>query len=122
MRLAEALTAQGIRRGDLVVVTARTTPPYLLCWLALATLGAISVPTDPAGTVEELAGLLGQVEPPFVVTDAELAREGRAGERCRDRPGRPGWTSTTWSATGESAPTRLSARCRSTSVRTTWPC
>ena len=26
----------GVRRGDLVVVTARTTPPYLLCWLALA--------------------------------------------------------------------------------------
>ncbi len=70
--LAETLTAQGIRRGDLVIMTARTTPPYLLCWLALATLGAISVPTDPAGTVEEMAGLLGQVDPPFVVTDAEL--------------------------------------------------
>ena len=122
LRLAEALTAQGIRRGDLVVLTARTTPPYLLCWLALATLGAISVPTDPAGTVEEMAGLLGQVEPPFVVTDAELAPQGRAGERCRRpsrpdpaehrRPGRRLASGAHW----------LSARCRSTSARTTWPC
>jgi carnitine-CoA ligase len=72
VRLAETLGAQGVRRGDLVVMTARTTPPYLLCWLALATLGAISVPTDPAGTVDELAGLLGQVQPPFVVTDGAL--------------------------------------------------
>ena len=39
----------GVRRGDLVVVTTRTTPPYLLCWLALASLGAVTVPTDPAG-------------------------------------------------------------------------
>lgn len=71
-RLAERLTEAGVSRGDLVVVTTRTTPPYLLCWLALATLGAVTVPTDPAGTVDELAGLLGQVEPRAVVTDAAL--------------------------------------------------
>ena len=35
-RLAERLRDAGVGRGDLVVVTARTTPPYLLCWLALA--------------------------------------------------------------------------------------
>jgi crotonobetaine/carnitine-CoA ligase len=71
-RLAETLAAQGVRRGDLVVVTARTTPSYLICWLALATLGAVTVPTDPSGTLEELTGLVGQVRPQFVVTDAEL--------------------------------------------------
>jgi crotonobetaine/carnitine-CoA ligase len=70
--LVERLAESGVGRGDLVAVTARTTPPYVLCWLALATLGAVSVPTDPAGTVDELAGLLGQVEPRAVVTDAEL--------------------------------------------------
>ena len=71
-RLAERLADSGVRRGDLVVVTARTTPPYVLCWLALASLGALSVPTDPAGTSEELDGLLRQVQPRVVVTDAEL--------------------------------------------------
>ena len=70
--LVERLADTGVRRGDLVVVTARTTPSYVLCWLALATLGAVSVPTDPSGTADELAGLLAQVEPRAVVTDAEL--------------------------------------------------
>ena len=70
-RLAARLQRYGVRHGDLVVLTTRTTPPYLLCWLALTSLGAVTVPTDPAGTSEELAGLLGQVRPPFVVTDRE---------------------------------------------------
>ncbi|MGZ4480151.1 MAG: AMP-binding protein, partial [Nocardioidaceae bacterium] len=42
---AGRLRAEGVRRGDLVVVVARTTPSYVLCWLALATLGAVTVPT-----------------------------------------------------------------------------
>ncbi len=71
-RLAARLQDDGVRRGDLVLVTARTTPPYLLCWLALASLGAVTVPTDPAGTPEELAALVGQVQPRFLVTDAAL--------------------------------------------------
>lgn len=71
-RLAERLREAGVRRGDLVVVTARTTPPYLLCWLALATIGAVTLPTDPAGTPDELAGLVGQVRPRLLVTDAAL--------------------------------------------------
>ena len=70
--LAARLREAGVRRGDLVVVTTRTTPPYLLCWLALACLGAVTVPTDPAGTVDELPGLIGQVRPRLVVTDADL--------------------------------------------------
>lgn len=71
-RIAEHLTGAGVRRGDLVVVTARTTPPYVLVWLALATLGVVSVPTDPAGTADELGGLLTQVHPRAVVTDGDL--------------------------------------------------
>ena len=71
-RLAGRLRVAGVRRGDLVVVTARTTPPYLLCWLALAAIGAITVPTDPSATADELAGLVGQVRPRLLVTDAAL--------------------------------------------------
>jgi len=69
-RLAGRLRDAGVGRGDLVVVTARTTPPYLLCWLALSALGAVTVPTDPAGTAAELAGLVDQVRPRALVTDA----------------------------------------------------
>ena len=72
VRLAERLRDRGVGRGDLVVVTARTTPPYVLCWLALASLGAVTVSTDPAGTLDELAGLVRQVLPRVIVTDAAL--------------------------------------------------
>jgi len=71
--LAASLRNSGIRRGDLVVVTARTTPPYLLCWLALASLGAVSVATNPRSAPAELAGLVRQVSPRALVTDAGLA-------------------------------------------------
>jgi crotonobetaine/carnitine-CoA ligase len=70
--LAARLSGLGVRRGDLVVVTTRTTPPYLLCFLALASLGAITVPTDPSATRAELTGLLQQTAPRLLVSDAEL--------------------------------------------------
>ncbi len=70
---AQRLRAAGVRHGDLVVVTARTTPPYLLCWLGLAALGAVTVPTNPQSAPAELGGLIGQTRPRAVVTDAGLA-------------------------------------------------
>jgi carnitine-CoA ligase len=69
---ARRLRAAGVRHGDLVVVTARTTPPYLLCWLGLAALGAVTVPTNPQSTPAEFGGLIGQTRPRAVVTDAAL--------------------------------------------------
>ena len=71
--VAVALHEAGVRRSDLVVVTARTTPPYLLCWLALASLGAVSVATNPRSAPAELAGLVRQVSPRALITDAGLA-------------------------------------------------
>jgi crotonobetaine/carnitine-CoA ligase len=71
-RLAAGLRERGVRRGDRVVVTARNEPPFLFCWLALMELGAIEVPVNPAGTVDETAGLIGQVRPALVVADSEL--------------------------------------------------
>ncbi len=72
-RTAAALRAAGIRHGDPVVLTARGTPPYLLCWLALCSLGAVAVATNPAGAPAELAGLLDQVRPRALVTDGRPA-------------------------------------------------
>src|SRR5580704_3966334 len=71
--LAEVLRAAGIRRGDLVMTTARSTPPYLLCWLALAALGAVTMPVNPRSAPAELAGLVRQAEPRALITDAGLA-------------------------------------------------
>ena len=70
--VAERLRSAGIRHGDLVLLTSRTTPPYLFCWLALSALGAVSVATNPRSTAAELGGLIDQTKPCAIVTDAEL--------------------------------------------------
>jgi len=70
---AAALRAAGVGKGDLVMLTASTTPPYLLSWLALTSLGAIAVAVNPRSTSAELAGLISQVKPTLLITDARLA-------------------------------------------------
>jgi carnitine-CoA ligase len=70
---AAALQAAGVGKGDLVMLTASTTPPYLLSWLALTSLGAIAVAVNPRSTPAELAGLISQVNPRLLITDTGLA-------------------------------------------------
>ena len=72
-RTARLLRDAGVSRGDLVMVTARTTPPYLICWLALASLGAVTVSVNPRSAPAELAGLAGQTQPRALITDQGLA-------------------------------------------------
>lgn len=69
-RAAAGLRSAGIGPGDRVVMTARTVPDHVLAWLALMEAGAVQVPVNPASTVPELAGLLAQVDPTAVLTDA----------------------------------------------------
>jgi carnitine-CoA ligase len=69
---AAGLSARGIAKGDLVLATARNDARYVFLWLATAYLGAVYVGVDPRQTRAELDGLVGQVEPGLVVTDAEL--------------------------------------------------
>jgi len=70
--LARALRDAGIRRGDLVIATARSTPGYLLCWLALPALGAVTVAVNPRSAPAELAGMVRQVSPRAMISDAGL--------------------------------------------------
>jgi len=91
---ADALHAAGVRKGDLVMLTASTTPPYLLCWLAATAVGAIAVAVNPRSSAAELAGLIGQVSPKLLVTDAglsDLVATAR-GDREWGSPGEPGTT------------------------------
>src|SRR6185312_12091119 len=71
---AQDLRAAGVNHGDLVMVTARTTPQYLICWLALARQ------TQPRALITDqgLAALVSQAEigglPPLGTLDSgELA-------------------------------------------------
>jgi carnitine-CoA ligase len=70
---ARALRDAGVGHGDLVLITARTTAPYLLCWLALASIGAVAVSANPRSAPAELAGLARQTRPRAVITDSGLA-------------------------------------------------
>jgi crotonobetaine/carnitine-CoA ligase len=72
-RAARALRQAGVSHGDLVMVTARTTPPYLICWLAVAALGAVTVSVNPRSAPAELAGLIRQTRPRAIITDQDLA-------------------------------------------------
>ena len=54
------------------MVTARTTPEYLVCWLALTALGAVVVSVNPRSAPAELAGLAQQTRPRALITDAGL--------------------------------------------------
>ena len=101
-RASGALAGMGAGHGDLVLLTARNTPEYLFAWLATTSLGAIVVAVNPRAGEHELLGLIGQVRPQLVVTDAETPAAvrnagipvidagalyaGPAGER---QPGRP---------------------------------
>ena len=103
-RLREA----GTGAGDLIMMTARTTPEYLICWLALTALGAVVVSANPRSAPAELAGLAQQTRPRALITDSGLtalvARAGLAGglplgvldagelagDWARARPGGPG--------------------------------
>ena len=69
---AAVLRERGVTKGDLVMVTARTTPGYALTWLAIASMGAIAVTVNPASSAAEFEGLLAQTKPRVVVTDGAL--------------------------------------------------
>ena len=70
--IAGDLAERGIGHGDVVMLTARTTPPYLLSWLAVTALGAVTVPVNPASAPAELTGLVGQVRPKAILTDPAM--------------------------------------------------
>src|SRR5262245_23300075 len=78
--IAGDLSDRGVGHGELVMLTTRTTPDYLLSWLAVTALGAISVPVNPASAPAELAGLIGQVRPKAVLTDPDMQAGLRDGE------------------------------------------
>ena len=71
-RAAAALVKAGLGPGDLVLATMRSTPDYVFTWLASAYAGTILVTANPRSAEAELAGLLGQVRPRLVISDAAI--------------------------------------------------
>lgn len=75
--IASWFRERGTGHGDLVLMTARNEPRYLLSLLAVTTIGAIAVPINPQSSVAELTGLFVQLKAAdrtgLVVTDPGIA-------------------------------------------------
>jgi crotonobetaine/carnitine-CoA ligase len=67
---AHALEQLGAERKTRVLATARNSPGYLFTWLAAVHLGATIVAVNPQSSAEELGGLIEQVKPHVIVSDA----------------------------------------------------
>lgn len=83
-RIAGGLASIGVRRGDHVVMMLPNGVPFVLVWFALARLGAVEVPVNPAFRGASL-------EYPVVHSDATVAIiDGRYRERFAALEGRLG--------------------------------
>ncbi|NNG37793.1 long-chain-fatty-acid--CoA ligase [Flexivirga sp. ID2601S] len=71
-RFADALYAEGVRKGDRVALLTFNRPEFLDAVVGAQQLGAIAVPFNFRLTPPELAVLLGDAEPAVVVVDAAL--------------------------------------------------
>ena len=76
-RLANALTAAGVGRGDRVAVQVEKSARNLVLYLACLRMGAVYLPLNTAYTLNELAYFIGDSEPSLVVCDPAV-REGVA--------------------------------------------
>jgi len=72
-RLAAALCAAGLARGDRVVTFGRNSDRYLLCWIACCKAGLIHVPVNYALSPPELSFIVRQSGARLLLHDAELA-------------------------------------------------
>ena len=57
-RFARLLQSKGVTRGDRVALMLPNSPQFVVCFFAIARIGAILVPLNPAYTDDELRGIL----------------------------------------------------------------
>jgi malonyl-CoA/methylmalonyl-CoA synthetase len=74
-RMANALQARGVQRGDRVAVQVEKSVPALVLYLATVRIGAVFLPLNTAYTLKELDYFIGDAEPRLVVCDPSK-REG----------------------------------------------
>ncbi len=77
-RLAAALCAAGLARGDRVVTFGRNSDRYLLCWIACCKAGLIHVPANYALSPPELSFIVRQSGARLLLHDAGLASTAQA--------------------------------------------
>jgi fatty-acyl-CoA synthase len=76
-RTANAIRARGLRQGDKVALFSHNCREYLTVYLALAKLGAISVPVNFMLSAAELAFILGHARVRGIVVASRAGRRAR---------------------------------------------
>lgn len=66
---ANFFLASGIRKGELVALHLHNKPQYLICWLALAQIGAVSVPLNEHYRLEESSYILKKCAIKRIITE-----------------------------------------------------
>jgi malonyl-CoA/methylmalonyl-CoA synthetase len=74
-RLANVLTARGVKPGDRVAVQVEKSVPNLALYLASLRAGAVYLPLNPAYTLNELGYFIADAEPALVVCDPSMAAD-----------------------------------------------
>lgn len=69
--IAAGLAAQGIGKGDKVVIHLPNCPEFLFVWFASAWIGAVSVPSNIANTASEMRHVVSFADAVAVVTDSD---------------------------------------------------
>jgi acyl-CoA synthetase (AMP-forming)/AMP-acid ligase II len=85
-RTAAGLWALGIRPRDVVALYAPNMPEYAVAFHAVASIGAIVLPANPAGTSQDLAFQLTDSGAKLLVTTADLDAKARAAIQASGRP------------------------------------
>lgn len=70
-RLAKWITAQGIKKGDKIVVTGKNSPEWATSFIASLSAGAIVVPLDYALHENEVDNLVNTAQPKLIFVDEE---------------------------------------------------
>lgn len=60
----------GIQKNELVALHLHNTPEYMICWLALAQIGAVSVPINEHFRLSESSYILGKCEIHRIITES----------------------------------------------------
>jgi long-chain acyl-CoA synthetase len=71
-RVANALAAQGVQPGDRVAMIARNTPAHFELFFGCAKAGAIFLPVNWRLSAREIAGILADGAPAFLIIEADL--------------------------------------------------
>lgn len=76
-RLAHALQADGVGRGDLVMYMLLNTPEFVFCYLAAQKVGAVNCPINYRQAAGEIAAIIDDSRPKVFVYDAEFRETAR---------------------------------------------